>query len=185
MTQTFRQKKGDRLIHPGVSATELRCDYAVAPLDRAAVEMDRKWGIDRLPEFVSPATAEKYGRAIAHLNAMLDAVDPERTAAAAANCIKGLAAMDAEATALGHKPITPDVWFFGDGPTRFGVIRETCDWRAAEAVAGGVRLYSMQHVANALAAYESALPVIEAGHAAKPAPWVSPLSAELDDLIPF
>jgi len=190
MTKNMRQSKGDRLMYAGASEAEVRCDYALGPLDRAAIEMDAKWGIDRLPEFVSPATAEKYGRAMAHLNAMIAASDPERTAAAAANCIKGLAAMDAEATALGRAPIAPDVWAFGDGPHKIGIIRETGDWRAAERDHPGVKLYSLRHAANALAAYEAALPMIDAVQTAFPGAQivsrhVSPLEDDLNDEIPY
>ena len=44
----IRQTKFDRLMNPGASEAELRCDYAVAPFDRVALDMERIWGIDRL-----------------------------------------------------------------------------------------------------------------------------------------
>ena len=37
-----RQRKADRQLHSGISAEEIRCDYALAPFDRLAAEMDRK-----------------------------------------------------------------------------------------------------------------------------------------------
>ena len=66
-----RQKKADRLLHSGQSQNQVMCDFALAPLDRLAIEMDRKWGIDVLPELVSVEMAQKYGSAMAKLNAAM------------------------------------------------------------------------------------------------------------------
>lgn len=153
-----RQRKGDRITYSGASGAEIQCDFAIAPMDRLALDMDRKWGIDRLPELVTPALAAKYGAAIAHLNASIAAADPTATAAAAENCVKGLRAMDAEAARLGHQPITPVVWEHErDDGTRFGVIRETGDWPAAQAAFPGLTLYTLREVANAMAAYSQSV----------------------------
>jgi hypothetical protein len=43
-----------------------------------AFAMDKKWGVDRLVELVSPDMAERYGAAMAKLNAAIDARDPEQ-----------------------------------------------------------------------------------------------------------
>ncbi len=72
----LRKKAADRLIHEQMAREQIMCDYAIAPLDRLAIEMDNKWGIDRLPEIVSPATAARYGAAMAHLNASIEKADP-------------------------------------------------------------------------------------------------------------
>lgn len=156
------QKKSDRLITPGASNLEIQCDMAILPLDTLAREMDRKYGIDALPGLVSPALAAKYGAALGHLNASIASEDPAATAAAAENCIKGLRAMDAEATRLGHKPITPDVWEYqADDGTRFGVIREVGDWPAASAARPGLTLYTLREVANALSAYGQSVAAVK------------------------
>lgn len=55
-----RQKKSDRLMYAGIRKEEMMCDMAIAPMDRLAEQMDTIWGVDRLPELVSPATAAKY-----------------------------------------------------------------------------------------------------------------------------
>ena len=65
-----RQKLEDRLISPSAaSPNEVACDLALGSLDRVAREMDRKWGVDRLPDLVSPEMAAKYGSAMGKLNA--------------------------------------------------------------------------------------------------------------------
>src|SRR6056300_584252 len=105
-----RQKKSDRILHSGQTQNQIMTDYAVAPFDRKAEEMDEKWGIDRLVELVSAETAAKYGSAMAKFNDAIDAGDPSVTAARAQVCIRGMDAMDAEAAAAGAQRGSIVVW---------------------------------------------------------------------------
>lgn len=102
--------QADTVLYPGISGEALPISTAVAPLDRLALAMDEKWGVDALIGFVSPATAARYGKAMAVLKDATDRNDLDATIAAATNCIRGLHAMDAEATAAGCKPAPADVW---------------------------------------------------------------------------
>jgi hypothetical protein len=147
-----RQKKGDRLLSPDAHAQQVACDYAVAPMDRLAIAMDRKWGIDRLPEIVSTATAQRYGVAMAFLNEALKADDPDKTRAASENCVKGLHAMDAEATQLGHQPATGDFWEAEVDGFKFGVLRDPHEWKTAEAARPDLTFYTLREVGLALRA---------------------------------
>lgn len=144
-TKTF-----DRLLAPGATKDEIRCDYACAPYDRAALDMDRKWGVNRLAGLVAPATAEKFGRALAHLNDCLQREAPEEAAAAAHNAMRGLAAMDAEATAAGHQPANPAIWAVEFQGRTFAFIREAEQWPAAQAAMPGATIYTLQEAARAL-----------------------------------
>lgn len=184
-----REKKSDRLLSPGATSSEIAVDHAIAPFDRAALDMERLWGVDRLPELVTPALAAKYGAAIAFLNDCINRGDATEAAAAAANCIKGLAAMDAEARSLGHKPAPAEVWLYEHEGHRFGIIRETGDWTTLQDSHPGLTLYSLREVALALQSYKSALPKIEAIKAAFPGAEItavrSKLAEELDDELPY
>ena len=184
-----RQRMADRLINPGATDDQIKCDYALAPFDRAARKMENLWGVDRLPELVSTETAAKYGSAMAKLNVAINADDPEMVAARAAVCIKGLAAMDAEARSLGHKPAPAEVWLYELDGHRFGIIRETGDWTTLQESHPGLTLYSLREVALALQSYKSALPKIEAIKAAFPGAEItavrSKLAEELEDDLPF
>lgn len=124
-----RQRKSDRLLHSNVSAEEIQCDYALAPFDRVAHDMDRKWGVDMLPELVAPETAAKYGSAMAKLNAAIDAQDPAMVAARAAVCIRGMQAMDAEATAAGKQPASEDVWVLAFQGKQVGLLKNGRAWQ--------------------------------------------------------
>ena len=148
------QKKADRLITPGASSAEIAADYASLPFDRACRDADAKWGIDRLPGLVAPATALRFGKAVALMNAAITKPDPEAAAAYAENCAKGITAMDREATASGHRPASPDVWEFEmDQGEMVGIIRDGGDWQAAQALRPNLRIYTLREAAMALQHY--------------------------------
>ena len=188
MTRPMRHKAHDRLTYSGASKTEVECDLALGPFDRVARDMNRKWGLDRLPDLVSPETAARWGTAMANLNAAIDAQDPAVVVARVNACLRGFAKMDEEATAAGHKPIVPEAWEFDmDGKT-CAVLRDDAAWPAYQADRPGVRIYSLREVANALAAYgqtvaaiKDAFPGSQVSAVRKP----TPLEAELNDEIPW
>ena len=125
-----RQKLEDRLISPSAaSPNEVACDLALGGLDRMAREMDRKWGVDRLPDLVSPEMAAKYGSAMGKLNAGRN------------NPAEGLDQSD------------PEIWEYElDGHT-FGIIADGRDWPAAYAKREGLTIHTMREVALALKHY--------------------------------
>ena len=109
-------------------APDLRCDYAARPFDRASREMDRKWGIDRLPSLVSPDTAMKWGRTLEKLNAAIEASDPDEIAARAAVAVRGLAFMDSEATSAGKQTLPSGALTGAVEGMRFVIIPEASCW---------------------------------------------------------
>ena len=144
-----RQRKSDRLINPGAGKVEIMVDHAVAPFDRAARAMEQKWGYDRLPELVSPELAAKYGAAVGHLNDCIAENDPDKTAAAAANCVKGLAAMDAAATAA-NAPLPGTLAEYDLDGFAFGIIEDAAHQVAIQR--DGVKLFTLREIAIALQA---------------------------------
>ena len=145
-----RQKKSDRILHSGQTQNQIMTDYAVAPFDRKAEEMDEKWGIDRLVELVSAETAAKYGSAMAKFNDAIDAGDPSVTAARAQVCIRGMDAMDAEAAAAGAQRASMDVWEVEVAGELYGVMRDARSWQAIKAQRPEMTLVSLREVALAL-----------------------------------
>lgn len=145
-------KKADRITQgaSGWSPEEIQCDYAIAPLDRLAVEMDRKWGVDRLVELVSPETALRYGSALAKLNDAIDSKDADMVAARAGVCMRGLQAMDAEATQAGAQPATDEVWLIEADGHQFGLMRDGRAWQRIQDAFPGLQLVTEREMALAL-----------------------------------
>jgi hypothetical protein len=150
-----RQRKADRLMHHGKSQDEIQCDYAVGPFDRMAFDMDRKWGVDMLCELVSPETAARYGSAMAKLNAAIEANDPAMVAARAAVCMRGMQAMDAEATAAGKQPASDDVWILAFNGKQVGLLKNGRAWQTVQAAHPGLQLVTENDVILALEAMEA------------------------------
>lgn len=152
-----RQKKDDRILHKGATANQIKADLSLAPFDAACREADKRWGVDRLPELVSVESAAKWGKAVAGLNAAIDAEDPDKVKFWVEVCLRGLAAMDAEAVALGRPVSDPDIWEYEYEGTTFGIIEDGRQWPAAYAKRPGIAIHSMREVAVALHAHRNGL----------------------------
>lgn len=146
-------KKFDRLMTPDAKPEEIACDHACAPFDRAMRDAERKWGIDRLPGLVSPETAAKFGSAMGKLNDAINSGDAAATAARVGVCIRGLAAMDAEAVAAGHQPTPPEAWDVEVAGRVCAIIRDDRLWPVLAAARPGLTIYTLREVALALAEY--------------------------------
>jgi hypothetical protein len=152
-----RQKKDDRILHKGATANEIKADVSLAPFDKAVREMDKRWGVDRLPELVSVESAAKWGKAVAGLNGAIDAQDPDKVKFWVEVCLRGLAAMDAEAVALGRPLSDPMIWEYEYEGTTFGIIEDGRQWPAAYAKRPGIAIHTMREVAVALHAHRNGL----------------------------
>ena len=157
-TKPKRQKKSDRLMYAGISKEEMMCDMALAPMDRLAEQMDAHWGIDRLPELVTPETAAKYGSAMAKLNAATEANDPAEVQLRAEVVMRVLSAMDAEAKRLGAQPASTDVWEVELNGETVGIMRDARGWKAIQAQRPDLRLVTLREVAAALEAWSQSVP---------------------------
>ncbi len=188
MTRPQRHNKHDRLMHSAMKPEEVACDFALGPFDTAARAMERRWGVNRLEGLVPPAMAAKYGFAIGHLNACIEAANPTDTAAAVANCVKGLAAMDREAEAAGHRPIPPEAQEIDVDGQLCAIIADAAMWLVYQSIRPGVRVYTLREVSNALAAYGQTVAVVKdlwPGAEVKAVRSPTKLERELQDEIPF
>jgi len=175
-----RQKKDDRILHKGATANEIKSDLALAPFDAAVREMDKRWGVDRLPELVSTESAAKWGKAMAGLNAAIDAQDPDKVKFWCEVCIRGLSAMDAEAVALGRQVSDPDIWEYELDGTVFGIIADNREWPAAYAKRPGIAIYTLREVAVALQAHKNGL--VNAAKLAFPGAEIKAIRRKPEDL---
>jgi len=175
-----RQKKDDRILHKGATANEIKADLSLAPFDKAVREMDKRWGVDRLPELVSVESAAKWGRAMAGLNSAIDSEDPDKTKFWCEVCIRGLNAMDAEAVALGRQVSDPDIWEYELDGTVFGIIADGREWPAAYAKRPGIAIYTLREVAVALQAHKNGL--VNAAKLAFPGAEIKAIRRKPEDL---
>lgn len=181
-------RRRDPLVHPGATAEEMQIGSALAPFDRAVRETEVSWGIDRLPELVSPESAAKWGSAVGKLNAAIDSGDVQEVTARVGVCLRGLAALDAEATAAGHRPITPDAWEVSVDGVTCAILKDDAAWPAFAAERPGVRIYSLREVGNALAAYGGMVAAVKESFPGARVAAVrerTQLEQDLQDEVPF
>lgn len=143
-----QRRRKDRIVSPTATPQERRTDYAIAPFDKAAHDMDKKWGIDRLPELVSVETAARYGKLMGDFNEAIDNADPETASKLAAIGIRALAAMDAEAQARGHEPC--NLWEYDLDGFRFAIIEDNRRWQEIKAQRPDLVIFTMREAALAL-----------------------------------
>lgn len=181
-----RQKKDDRFLSGRATAKEIQCDMSLAPFDKAVREMDKRWGVDRLPELISVESAAKWGRAMAGLNDAIDAQEPDKVKFWVEVCLRGLAAMDAEAVALGRPVSDPMIWEYEYEGITFGIIEDGREWPAAYAKRPGIAIHTMREVALAL--HDRSMSIVNATKLAFPGAEVTAVrqpEADLEDDIDF
>ncbi len=182
-------RKDDRITWPQATPRQIETDYSVAPFDEAARAMDLKWGVGRLPKLVPEAMAQKFGKALAHMNACIDREDPAGASQAAENCRKGLAAMDAHATASGAQPLPKDVLQYDLDGEVYTIAKDIDAWPSIQQDMPGVRLWSMREVALALKHYGGVVAAVKdafpGAQISEIRPKPSALAQSLGDDIPF
>lgn len=179
-----RQKKSDRLLHGDKEPNTIMSDYALAPLDRLALDMDRKWGIDMLPELVSAETAMKYGSAMTKLNLAIRDNDPAMVRERAEICMRGLVAMDKEAEALGAQRASTDVWEVDIDGEAYGIMRDGRSWQTVKEQRPNLELVTLREVGIALQYWHKNRMVKSVKENFPDADFIT-TNKSLDDEIPF
>lgn len=105
---------------------------ALAPLDRIAQAMERKWGsAERLASLVSPEMAAKFGSAQDKLNLAVRMNDPEQVAAKASVLIRGWQALDKAATEAGAAKLVPSCIGARHNGQAYVIVTDESDYERA------------------------------------------------------
>lgn len=176
----MRQRKEDRVIHQGATAAQIKCDMCLGPFDQAVREMDRKWGVDRLPEIVAPESAAKWGKAMAGLNDAINSEDADKVKFWVEVCLRGLKAMDDEAIKSGQPISDPMIWEYQYEGQTYGIIEDGRHWPAAYAKRPGLVIFTMREAAIALHAHRNGL--VEAVKLAFPGAEISGIKNKGQDM---
>jgi hypothetical protein len=188
MTKHHRPAKWDRFTAPDASKGDTAVHYALAPFDEAVRQAEVTWGVDRLPGLVSPAMAAKWGTAMEQLNAAIQSNDVDEVTARVGVCLRGIAAMHAEAEAAGKSKSDPRVMELSDGDQfRFAIIEDERDWPALKAARPELMSFTKREVVNAMKAYHAAIPALESIKAHFPDAKISKINVGqmVDDEVPY
>jgi hypothetical protein len=124
-----RQKSGDRMLAKHAREVEIRIDYAVAPLTKLTRDLDHFWGIDTLVEIVPPEMAEKFGMAVAKLNAAIEAQDVDEVVKWVGVCMRGSKAMHEAALASGAAPASDEAWLIQADDKQYALLKDGRAWQ--------------------------------------------------------
>jgi len=122
----------------------------LSKLDDVAAGYEADWGIGRLPMLVPPETAAKWDRQMQRLNDAIDKHDLPMIREVVPGCIRGWAALDAQARQAGHAPCAPDAWEVKhpDSGNVYRITKNLNDARAENRK--GVSTWTLEEVARVL-----------------------------------
>jgi hypothetical protein len=129
MKRPQRQKSGDRMLAKHAREVEIRIDYAVAPLTKLTRDLDHFWGLDILAELVQPEMAEKFGGAVAKLNAAIEAQDVDEVVKWVGVCMRGSKAMHEAALASGAAPASDEAWLIQADDKQYALLKDGRAWQ--------------------------------------------------------
>lgn len=122
--------------------------------DRVVSELERRWGVERLPLLVGPELRDRFWSQMDKLNAAIASESPADVEAEVAVTLRGYAALEAKARELGAKEIEGVAW---TAPMQDGrvvaVVRDVHEVGVIKKDMPDAMVYSVQEVAAILAAW--------------------------------
>lgn len=127
---------------------------ALAGVDQVAIEMETKWGSDRLRLLVSTELREKFDRQRYKLNQAIWHGSLEDVREQSERMTKAWRALDRAAAAAGQAPLSPQVWevALADG-TVAAIVPSEEHASAVRADGRRVAVYSLEEIGRFLSAY--------------------------------
>jgi len=184
---------GDHL-EPHVPRNEWEYDQidgALKPLDALASEIEARWGVGRLQELVSPATAAKFQAAKHKLDLAIADKGVNDVIQRAEILMRGWKALEAEALSMGFSAAPADIWIasapaeYGKPAVQYAIAKNNGDASLSQA---DIPLYTLEEVARIIRAFNDGLLVhVNAVKTAFPAAEITNVKRRevVEDEIPF
>lgn len=154
--------------------------------DRKRDEIEKVWGVDRLPYLVSDETRAKWWRAIGALNQAIYDGDVEKVRSLVDNLVVGFDRLFVEAQERAAQPLEPEIWetMLEDGRT-LKIVRTWPERAYRPQKDDQAVSYTLEEIGRLVAS----LPLLNAVKKQWPGATVekpvSPLAKELNDDIPW
>lgn len=154
-----RRVKGD-IVSADANRVQVAISHSCAAFDAMAHKMDRKWGIDRLPELVEPEMAERYGSALGRLNEAIREDNAQEVAICVQVCLRGLTALDEAAMSKQAPLADPSVIECEYQGFKFGIMTEGRYWQAVKEARPDLTVFTLEEIGAALQAMRLDHPLI-------------------------
>jgi hypothetical protein len=136
-------------------------------LDLVAIEMERKWGADRLRTLVAKDLRAKFDRQRYLTNQAIWHGDLEDVKREARRMITAWNALDRAAEAAGASRLVPEVWeCVGRSGAVYALVKGGNEARAVSPSGRYVKVYTLDEIANLLDAFPEIAKVKETFHGA-------------------
>ncbi len=152
-TRRRKVKRPDRVVNPDDigNQTKESVYHALKPLDELVHQMERRWGVDRLPGLVDPEMAARFGAAKAKLDAAIDENEPALVVKRVKVMMKGWLALSDAAEKAGAEEIEADVWEgLSDAGVKYAFCRSGAEAHRAAREKEGYRVLSVDEVVRLL-----------------------------------
>lgn len=172
-------------------ATYRKIQNYLTEYDRVVSDYERRWGIERLPNLVSPELRDRFWAQMDLLNDAIHRDAPNDVEHHVAVTLRAYAALEKEAIAMGGLEIGDDVWMgeASDGQT-VAIVRDVHALGGVKKDMPDALVYSVQEIATILVKWSEQNKAAEAVRDTFAGAFVSdvkkPSKKELlDDEIPF
>lgn len=141
-----------KLTGLAASINERRMQSALMDHDRQMHEIEKVWGVDRLPYLVDEALRLKFWRAQEQLNAAIRSNDADAVSDRAANVVRGLEMLVKAAQEAGERGLEHEVWecSFPSGKGVLRLVRAFPEHAARLEHRDGVMTWTLEEVARVI-----------------------------------
>ena len=182
----MRPRKPDRITNPKSigNVTHESIYHSLRPLDEMVYQMEKRWGVDRLPALVESELAARFGAAKAKLDAAIDKNEPAEVQKRVRVMMKGWKTLSDAAEKAGAAEISAEIW---EGRADSGVKYAFCRTDAEAHLAAKSRKdYRVFSVAEVVRLLDSRFGLIAAAKEVFPGATVERINhGDLDDDLPF
>jgi len=136
--------------------TYIAAQAHIVGVDHAAVTMEAKWGVGRLPLLVSPQLREKFYRQEYLLNQAIWHGDNEAVRLQSARMTAAWQALDKAATVANCRELSPEVWEVAleDG-TVVAIVRTPAEASAVSHDGRRMAVYTLEEIGRMLSNYRA------------------------------
>ncbi len=144
-----------KIREPSRSAADHdRIKALVEGVDHVAGEMERKWGVDRLPRLVGDDFRQRFYSQARKFNAAVLDGGPADVQVEGERMTNAWKALDWQAEQAGHKAISPEVWEIPLSDGRVAALVRTREEQFALAHAGRrIDVYSLDEIGRLIEAF--------------------------------
>jgi hypothetical protein len=149
MRTIIKQNKADWIDRNAMTPTQYAIQQWLDKFDKHLVEVESRWGVDRLHKLVSQDMVAKWSRQMDKLNAAIQSDNLDLMPDLVNGAIRGCGVMEAQAKAAGHSPHdAPLCWTVATPKGRtLAIVRHGDDAALLQGNGQNILIYTIEEIA--------------------------------------